>query len=62
MPLLPSTRTRIPVVMRCVANAVPVTAGSPYSRQTMAAWLIMPPESVTVPAMRRKTGAQLTAP
>ena len=38
MPVLPSTRMRWPVLMVLVPNAVPVTAGRPYSRQTMAAW------------------------
>ena len=40
---------------------MPVTAGSPYSRQTIAAWLIMPPMSVTVAPMRPNTGPQLGA-
>jgi hypothetical protein len=40
-----------------VPNAVPVTAGRPYSRQTMAAWLIIPPTSVTVALILPKTGA-----
>ena len=40
------------------AEPVPVTAGRPYSRQTMAAWLIMPPMSVTVAAILPKIGPQ----
>ena len=40
---------------------VPVTAGSPYSRQTIAAWLIIPPMSVTMAAIGR-TPAPSTAP
>ncbi len=36
----------------------PVTAGSPYSRHTMAAWLMIPPTSVTVAAILPKIGAQ----
>src|SRR6516162_6251543 len=47
--------------MILVPNAVPVTAGSPYSRQTMAAWLMIPPTSVTVAAIVPNTGAQLGA-
>src|SRR5436309_8979759 len=43
--VLPSTRTRWPVLMFLEPNAVPVTAGNPYSRQTMAAWLMIPPRS-----------------
>ena len=38
------------------AEPVPVTAGRPYSRQTMAAWLIMPPMSVTVALILPKIG------
>src|SRR4051812_24412587 len=40
-----------------VPNAVPVTAGRPYSLQTIAAWLIIPPTSVTVALILPKTGA-----
>src|ERR1700684_1957514 len=43
VPVLPSTRSRCPVLIVLVPKAVPVTAGSPYSRQTMAAGLMMPP-------------------
>ena len=42
--------------MLTVADPVPVTAGSPYSRQTIAAWLIIPPMSVTTAAIRPNTG------
>ena len=35
---------------------VPVTAGRPYSRQTIAAWLIIPPMSVTVALILPKIG------
>ena len=38
-----------------VPNAVPVTAGSPYSRHTIAAWLMIPPTSVTVAAILPNT-------
>ena len=61
MPLDPSTRIIIPVVIVEVAKPVPVTAGRPYSRQTMAAWLIIPPVSVTVAPILPKIGAQLGA-
>src|SRR4051794_38396816 len=40
-----------------VPKAVPVTAGRPYSRHTIAAWLIIPPTSVTVALILPKTGA-----
>ena len=43
--------------MVLVPKAVPVTAGRPYSRQTMAAWLIIPPTSVTVALILPKIGA-----
>ena len=45
-----------PVRIVVVAVPVPVTAGTPYSRQTIAAWLIMPPMSVTVAPILPKTG------
>ena len=61
MPLEPSTRIIWPVLIVDVAKPVPVTAGSPYSRQTMAAWLIMPPMSVTHARILGNTGAQLGA-
>src|ERR1022692_3015105 len=61
VPAFPSTRTRWPVLILVVPNAVPVTAGRPYSRQTMAAWLIIPPTSVTVATILPKMGAQLGA-
>jgi hypothetical protein len=40
-----------------VPKAVPVTAGRPYSRHTIAAWLIIPPMSVTVAPIFEKIGA-----
>ena len=58
MPLLPSTRSSWPVLMVVEADPVPVTAGRPYSRQTIAAWLIMPPMSVTVALILPKIGPQ----
>jgi len=58
----PSTRTRWPVLILAVPNAVPVTAGRPYSRHTIAAWLIMPPTSVTVATRScRRSGPSLGA-
>ena len=36
---------------------VPTTAGSPYSRETIAAWDMIPPMSVTVPVILEKIGA-----
>ena len=58
VPLVPSTRSRWPVLMVVEAEPVPVTAGRPYSRQTIAAWLIMPPMSVTVALILPKIGPQ----
>ena len=56
-PVDPFTRMRWPVVMREVAVPVPTTAGSPYSRDTIAAWDVIPPMSVTVAAILEKIGA-----
>ena len=53
----PSTRSRWPVLIRAVAVPVPTTAGSPYSRETIAAWDMIPPMSVTVAAILEKIGA-----
>ena len=53
----PSTRTRWPVRRVATALPVPTTAGIPYSRQTIAVWLMMPPTSDTVAAIRANTGA-----
>src|SRR5215469_2226833 len=58
-PEVPFTRMRWPVLMRLVADPVPVTAGKPYSRQTIAACDIMPPISVTVARILPNTGSQL---
>ena len=38
------------------ALPVPTTAGRPYSRQTIAVWLMTPPTSDTVAAIRENTG------
>src|ERR1035437_5711543 len=54
----PSTRSIIPDLMIFVACPVPTTAGSPYSRQTIAAWLMTPPTSVTQALILAKAGAQ----
>ena len=59
MPRPPSTRMRWPSLMRDVAVPVPTTAGRPYSRATMAAWLIEPPMSDTAAAIFWKIGAQV---
>jgi hypothetical protein len=37
---------------------VPTTQGIASSRETMAAWHVMPPESVTIAAARRISGTQ----
>src|SRR5450759_4911855 len=58
-PVLPSTRSRCPVLIFVVAQPVPTTAGSPYSRDTMAAWDIIPPMSETAARILLKTGVQL---
>ena len=59
MPSPPSTRMRWPSLMRRVAVPVPTTAGRPYSRATMAAWLIEPPMSDTAAEILRKIGDQV---
>ena len=41
-----------------VAVRVPTTQGMPSSRETMAAWDVMPPASVTIAAARRMSGTQ----
>ena len=61
VPSLPSTSTRSPVWIVAVAKPTPTTAGSPYSREMIAVWAIMPPTSETAAAMRPKTVAQLGA-
>ena len=58
-PASASTRSRSPVLIRFVAVPVPTTAGRPYSRATIAAWHMMPPESSTAAAILPKTGVQL---
>ena len=39
-------------------SPVPTTQGTPSSRETIAAWQVMPPESVTIAAARRISGTQ----
>jgi hypothetical protein len=48
----------MPSVIAAVAPAAPTTAGRPYSRATTAAWLRMPPVSVTSAASDGKSGVQ----
>ena len=43
--------------MRDVAVPVPTTAGNPYSRDTIAAWDMIPPMSVTAAQILEKIGA-----
>src|SRR5579859_3787040 len=57
-PSSPSTSSIWPSRMMAVAEPVPTTAGMPYSRATMAQWLRMPPESVTMAATVAKSGVQ----
>src|ERR1035437_7964900 len=57
-PVDPSTRILMPLRMTLVASPVPTTAGMPYSRQTIAAWLMTPPTSVTQALILAKAGAQ----
>ncbi len=59
MPRPPSTRSRCPSLMREVALPVPTTAGKPYSRATIAAWLIEPPMSDTAATIFWKIGAHV---
>ena len=59
MPVSPSTRIRSPVLIRLVALPVPTTAGSLYSRETIAAWDMIPPISETAAAIVPNTGVQL---
>jgi hypothetical protein len=44
--------------MTVVASVAPTTAGIPYSRATTAAWLRIPPVSVTRAEMDPKSGVQ----
>ena len=60
-PVLPFTRSRSPVCTTLVPMPVATTAGSSYSRETIAACDMMPPPSETAAAMRAKTIDQLGA-
>src|SRR3954447_3801812 len=51
-PVVPSTVTTWPSVRTLVPLAVPMTAGMPYSRATIAACEAGPPESTTTAAAR----------
>ncbi len=52
VPLSPSIVTSCPFSSSRVPVPVPTTAGTPSSRETMAAWLVMPPSSVMMPDAR----------
>ncbi len=58
VPWAPSTVTISPSRSTAVAVRAPTTAGTPSSRDTMAAWHVIPPPSVTTAAARRMTGTQ----
>ena len=58
VPWAPSTVTSSPSRSTVVALRAPTTAGTPSSRETMAAWQVMPPPSVTMAAARRMVGTQ----
>ncbi len=51
-PFSPSIVMTSPSASVRVAVSVPTTAGTPSSRETMAAWEVIPPSSVTMPAAR----------
>ena len=53
-----STVTTSPLRSVFVASCVPTTHGMPSSRETIAAWHVMPPESVTIAEARRINGTQ----
>ena len=57
-PLAPSTVTNSPSRRIDVALRAPTTQGTPSSRDTIAAWHVMPPPSVTTAAARRIVGTQ----
>ena len=48
-PLSASTSTKSPSRRTCVANFVPMMQGLPSSRDTIAAWHVIPPSSVMMP-------------
>src|SRR2546422_8388097 len=49
-PFVPSTVNRRSSDRALVALPVPTTHGTPSSLLTIAAWLVIPPSSVTIPA------------
>ena len=57
-PLPASTVTSSPSRSVSVAEPVPTRQGMPSSRETIAAWQVIPPESVTIAAARRISGTQ----
>ena len=57
-PRAASTVTSSPSRSVAVAVPVPTRQGMPSSRETIAAWQVMPPESVTIAAARRISGTQ----
>ena len=57
-PLRPSIVTSSPSRSTRVASRAPTMQGIRSSRLTIAAWQVMPPESVTMPAARRMVGTQ----
>ena len=53
MPSRPSTIIRSPLSTSAMMPSTPETAGMPRLRARMAAWLVEPPTSVTIPAIGR---------
>ena len=51
-------RYHAPFFKAFFASAAPTTAGIPSSRATIAAWHVLPPRSVTIPAEIFITGSQ----
>ena len=47
-PCVQSTVISIPVFISCVATSVPTIQGIPSSLETIAAWQVLPPLSVTI--------------
>src|SRR5678816_4276688 len=61
-PSAPSAQQTVissPSCSRRVAFPVPTMQGRPNSRDTIAAWAVLPPLSVTIAATRRITGSQV---
>src|SRR5512137_533992 len=59
MPVSPSISMMSPDLISTVPLPVPTTVGRLYSLQTIAAWHMGPPTSVTQPLIFAKEGAQL---